>query len=111
MVAIRRRILDLEWKWGPVDRWGSVFDAESTQMLDAYALEMDGWLQLAYDKIAVGRLILGYISRVMEGDMSGDVEECRDLYLQGVQLTCQINACITDLGTKVEEFRDAVMNG
>lgn len=80
-------------------------------MKDAYASEMDEWLQLAYDKIAAGRLILGYLSRVMEGSMSGDVEECRDLYLQGVQLMCQIQACVAELDSKVQDFREALMDG
>lgn len=97
--------------WGPVERWGSVLELQSARMKDAYADEIDSWLMLAYEKIRFGRLLLGYLSRVMEGAMSGDVEECRDLYLQGVQLTCQINACVTNLDAQVNSFRKAMMDG
>lgn len=46
-------------------------------MKDKYTLEMDTWLQSVYDKIAIGRLILGYLSQVMEGSMSADIEVLR----------------------------------
>lgn len=95
--------------WGPVERWGDNIKPETAK--DADASEIDVRLMGAYERIRVGRLVLGYLSRVMEGSISVDAEECRDLYLQGVLLACEMSKCMDHLEAQVEMFRDSVIDG
>lgn len=83
-----------------------MFVQESVRMKDEMMDIWGPWWELVHTKIKIGRLLLGYLGRVMEGELTGDPEECRDLYLQGVHLTCQVNALVTKLETKIHTFRE-----
>lgn len=109
MVAIRRWLFDLEWEWGPVSRWASSFELESARMKEEMMDVFAPWMNTALDKVKTGRLLLGYVSRVMEG-VIGDVEECRDLYLQGVQQTHIVLTAITELEVKIGLFNDTLID-
>lgn len=45
----------------------------------------------------MGRLILGYLGRVMEGRLAGDLAECHDLALQTYQLGSGLYSAVIGL--------------
>lgn len=59
---------------------------------------MDAWRDGYQRKIMAGRIILKYLSRVMDGALSGDLEaECRDLVLQVHQLGSPLYTAVAGL--------------
>lgn len=64
---------------------------------------MDTWCSRYQRKVMVGRLILRYLGRVMDGALSGDLEaECRDLALQVHQLGSPLYAAVIGLEVSLD---------
>lgn len=67
---------------------------------------MDAWCDQYQRKVVVGRLILKYLGRVMDGTLSGDLEaECRDLALQVHQLGSPLYAAVAGLEVSLHWVR------
>lgn len=67
--------------------------------------EVKEWAEVYLQKIHIGRLILQYLSRVMDGQLLGGLapceltlqEECRDLSLQIHQLSTPVSSAVAGL--------------
>lgn len=58
---------------------------------------MCNWLLYNEAKAMTGRLILGYLGRAMEGEISGDIDEWRDLSLQIHDLAATLHQAVAAL--------------
>lgn len=90
MAGIRRLHVDVEWRWGSIDEWTLVFSAEAGSLRHMGIEGVLGWMREQDAKVTAGRLLLGYIGRVMEGNMSEEIEDWRDIFLQSYQLMYSI---------------------
>lgn len=90
MAGIRRLHVDVEWRWGSIDEWTLVFSAEAGSLRHMGIEGALDWMREQNAKVAAGRLLLGYIGRVMEGNMSEEIEDWRDIFLQSYQLMYSI---------------------
>jgi hypothetical protein len=90
IAAMRRWIIHAASKYGPVEHWGEAFSLEWCEMKDGDASEVRGLLERAKRRIKLGRIALNYLEQAMEGELSANVEEWRDLYAQSHQLACQL---------------------
>lgn len=97
MKAVRRWLMDMEWNWGSMARWPAMCEEQWAIIKTKDHGIAGGWIAEEDKKVAAGRLMLWYLGRIMEGQLPLDVEELRDLYLQGHQLTCDIDAAIIPL--------------
>lgn len=79
-------MLDLEWSLGALDGWTPGFMQEWPVTRLQGNTNVAAWLDIHHNKVSMGRLILGYLGRVMDGRLLGDLAECRDLALQTYQL-------------------------
>lgn len=86
MAAIRRLQVDIEWRWGSIDEWALSFSAEAGSLRHRGIEGALAWMGEQTGKVSAGRLLLGYIGRVMEGNMSEEIEDWRDIFLQSYQL-------------------------
>lgn len=97
MVGLRRWMLDLEWTLGAFDQWTSQFIEEWSQVKRQPAAAILSWLEASESKATTGRLMLGYLSRVMDGQLPGGLEEWHDLSLQGHQLGASLYHAVIGL--------------
>lgn len=98
MVALRRWMLDLEWEAGALDRWPAVFKDEWLAINQrSHQSSNQLILEAAEGKVTTGKLMLAYLGRVMDGELSGDLEECRDLALQIHQLSKTLHSVVIGL--------------
>jgi hypothetical protein len=58
--------------------------------------------------VANGQRMLGYLGRVMEGALPTEVAVWRDLYVQGYQLTCTINAAVMGLERSLSTIQSEI---
>lgn len=96
MLGLRRWMLDVEWRLGGCDRWASQFMDEwmhNSEQRNGIDVRQD----LYGERVKTGRLMLGYLGRVMDGNLSGDLEECRDLSLQIHQLASLLSSAVAEL--------------
>lgn len=96
MVGLRRWMLDLEWTLGSFDHWKSQFMEEWPHMKHL-GVATTAWLDAGERKVSTGRLMLGYLGRVMDGPLTGGLEEWRDLSLQGHQLGVSLYHAVVGL--------------
>jgi hypothetical protein len=97
MTSLRRWVLDIEWKWGVIDRWPVRCIEEWATIKSQGKDAVQSWLEQGSVKVATGRRVLGYLEHVMEGDLHNNVEEWRDLYAQGYQLTAGLHSGVIGL--------------
>jgi len=105
MLALRRWMLDMEWGWGILARWPALCEDNWAVVKSKEPRIVADWIAGESRKVATGRLMLGYLGRVMEGQLPSDIEEWRDLYLQGHQLTRDFNAGVILLEHKLCAIR------
>lgn len=98
LLGLRRWVLDLEWEEGTVETWSSELMSDWVRHRHMSFDGMDAWRDGYQRKIMAGRTILKYLSRVMDGALSGDLEaECRDLVLQVHQLGSPLYTAVAGL--------------
>lgn len=91
-------MLDLEWEAGALDRWPALFKDEwvatyhNSDRSSAWRI-----VEATEGKVTTGRLMLAYLGRVMDGELSGELEECRDLALQIHQLSNTLHSYVVGL--------------
>jgi hypothetical protein len=90
IAAVRRWIIHAAHKYGPMERWGEDLSEEWSSMKYGDAPTVRRWLARATRRVKMGRSVLNYLERAMEGELSPGVEEWRDLYAQSHQLACQL---------------------
>jgi len=97
IVGLRRWMLDMEWNWGSIAMWPALCMAEWANVKERDSAHVTAWLAECTKKASSGHRMLGYLGRIMEGNLPADVDVLRDLYLQSHQLTCTFNTAITAL--------------
>ncbi|KAF7971125.1 hypothetical protein HWV62_21998 [Athelia sp. TMB] len=97
VIGLRRWILDLEWSLGALDGWMVHFIHEWPHIKCQGRTTIAEWLVINHSKASMGRMILGYLSQVMDGRLSGDLAECRDLALQTDQLDSVLYSAVIGL--------------
>lgn len=114
MSSIRRWMLDVEWKEGGFATWNaSVMSDWEIHRANGKGEEVQDWCASYVYKIRIGRLILQYLSRVMDGQLVGGLgtceltlqEECRDLSLQIHQLSTPVTSAIAGLEVSLKWIR------
>lgn len=92
----------MEWSEGDFTTWNtSLMSDWAEQRVDARE-RTSGWSNVYVRKIGIGRLLLQYLGRVMDGKLLGGAElslqeECRDLALQIHQLATPITFAVAGL--------------
>lgn len=69
-----------------MDSWPALLAEKSVSLRKQGAGAASAWLDEEQVKVSTGRLLLGYVGRVMEGEMTTDMDEWRDLFAQTYQL-------------------------
>lgn len=105
MVRVRQWIEDVEWAHGTLQLWNIHFSDQWTHILQQRAEVSSSWLELNECKARIGRLVLGYLGRVMDGEVSNDIAEWRDLSLQVHQLTSSLHHAVIGLEVSVRCVR------
>jgi len=111
MIFLRRWLLDLEWGWGNVDRWPAQCMDEWQSVRGQRLDIVEEWFEERQKRLVNGRLVLGYLGRVMEGQLSFDVREFRDLYMQSHQLACTLYTGVMGLEHQLHSARLELSNG
>lgn len=101
-------MLDLEWSLGALDGWTLEFMQEWPQKKQQSHSNVAAWLEINSNKVSMGRLILGYLGRVMDGRLSGDLAECRDLALQTYQLGSALYSAVIGLEVSLRWARSSL---
>lgn len=98
LLGLRRWQLDLQWEEGEIETWNLRFMSDWVSHRHLASDAMDTWRNQYQRKVTAGRLILRYLGRVMDGELSGDLEsECRDLALQVHQLSSPLHTAVAGL--------------
>lgn len=114
MSGLRRWMLDVEWKEGGFGTWNASVMADwAIHRADGAGEEVEDWSESYVHKIRIGRLILQYLSRVMDGQLLGGLgaseltlqEECRDLSLQIHQLSTPVTSAVAGLEVSLKWIR------
>lgn len=105
MVGLRRWIMDVEWTHGTLQLWNLKFADEWANISRQPTEVSSSWLALNEGKARIGRLVLGYLGRVMDGQISGDVEEWRDLSLQIQELAASLHQAVVGLEVSLRWVR------
>lgn len=105
MARLRRWIEDVEWTHGTLQLWNVNFSDGWTKILQQHAEVSSSWLELNECKARVGRLVLGYVGRVLDGEVSDDINEWRDLSLQVHQLASSLHQAVIGLEVSVRLVR------
>lgn len=106
LLGLRRWLLDLEWEEGGIERWNPTLMSDWARRRRMPFDGMDAWLNQYQHKVIAGRLILGYLGRVMDGALLGDPEtECKDLALQVHQLGSPLYAAVVGLEVSLDWVR------
>lgn len=105
VVGLRRWMMDLEWSLGAFESWTAQFMEEWSAMRQQPDAVVGPWLEFNESKASIGRLILRYIGRVMDGRLSGDLAECRDLALQIHQLGSPLYSAVIGLEVSLRWVR------
>ncbi|KAF7974954.1 hypothetical protein HWV62_10675 [Athelia sp. TMB] len=103
--SLRRWILDVEWKEGAFDTWNTRLMSEWAGHRYKSPRDVKEWSDGYTQKVGIGRLILQYLGRVMDGQLQGGSgtceltlqEECRDLSLQIHQLSTPVSSAVAGL--------------
>jgi len=111
MISLRRWLLDLEWKWGNVDRWPAQCMDEWHTIRGQSLNVVEEWFEERQRRLVNGRLLLGYLGRVIEGQLPSDVGECRDLYVQSHQLARALYTGVIGLEHQLHSARLELSNG
>lgn len=90
VAAVRRWIIYASHKYGPVDRWAEDFSQKWGIMRHKEAGALDRWLDSIRQMIRMGRCVLNYLERAMEGELPESVDAWRDLHAQSYQLAGQL---------------------
>jgi hypothetical protein len=85
LIYTHRALLVLEDKWGPVDRWAANFGCDWSSVRATSATQIRSWLDSMREMGKMGRRLIGYFARVMDGEMP-PVDEWRCLWLESYQL-------------------------
>jgi hypothetical protein len=101
LVYIRHALHVLESKWGAVDTWPSSFGQEWLKISAKEAHEVASWCHSIRIQVQTGWRLIGYITRVMDGEMP-TVEEWRNLWLECCQLLKIMYTSILGLEHKLD---------
>ena len=99
LVYIRRALLRLEDQWGTVDRWAAQFVQQWPSMKTESAPHVASWFASIRHQAQMGRHVIQYLARVMDGEMPSE-SEWRDIWLEAYQLLVTVYAGVLGL-----EFR------
>lgn len=105
MVGIRRWIRDVEWTYGMLQLWDSQFADGWANRSRQPVEDLSSWLAFNEGKARIGRLVLGYLARVMDGQISGDVNDWRDLTLQTQELAASLHQAVAGLEVSLRWVR------
>lgn len=105
MARLRQWIEDVEWTHGKLHLWNIEFADEYTKLLQPPTPVSSGWLELSAAKARIGRSVLAYLGRVMDGEISDDINEWRDLSLQVHQLASLLHQAVVGLEVSVRLVR------
>lgn len=75
MVSLRRWKLDMEWGWGTLTRWPTLCEERLVMVINRGSEAVASWIAEENKQVVTGRLMLGYLGRVMKGQLSPDTEE------------------------------------
>jgi hypothetical protein len=108
IAALRRWMLDMEWNWGSIGSWSSKCAEKWATIKENdidYALQ---WLEEEARKVTAGRRMMGYLGRIMEGQLPTDAETVRDLYVQGHQMTLLFDGVVIGLDSTLAILKSEV---
>lgn len=102
IAGLRRWMFDVEWKEGAFVAWNTSLMSNWTEHRPIAREGVKAWSEVYVRKIGIGRLILQYLGRVMDGEFLGGTElslqeECSDLALQVHQLATPISSAVAGL--------------
>lgn len=66
--------------------WPAILAEQSGDVRHRGAAAVVAWIEQEQMKVSAGHLLLGYMGRVLEGEMTTDIEEWRDVFMQTYQL-------------------------
>lgn len=104
MVRLRQWIEDVEWTHGKVYRWNEEFADECTKLSGC---ALPSWLDMHAAKAKIGRMVLAYLGRVMDGEISGGIDESRDLAMQVLSLASSLQQAVVALEVSVRWMRSS----
>jgi hypothetical protein len=90
IAEVRRWIIHATRRYGPVEHWGEDLSQEWDTVRHRDPPIVYEWLQAVKSRVKVGHSALSYLESAMEGEMSSNIEEWRDLYIQSHQLASQL---------------------
>jgi hypothetical protein len=102
LIYIRHALHVLESKWGAVDTWPSSFGQEWLKVSAKEAHEVASWCHSIRIQVQTGWRLIGYITRVMDGETVPTVEEWRNLWLECCQLLKIMYTSILGLEHKLD---------
>jgi hypothetical protein len=97
MIALHQWKSNVEQKWGTINHWPAQLVDEWKTIQDEGVDEVVEWFALAEKKATTGRRLLSYLVRIVDGELPTDIEEWRVLYIQGLQLACNLHSGIIGL--------------
>lgn len=97
--------MDLEWTHGGLQHWALHFVEGWTKVSRQSTEVLSTWLEHSEGKARIGRVVLAYLGRVMEGQISGDVDEWRDLSLQVHELGGSLHQAVAGLEVSLRWVR------
>lgn len=68
------------------------------------AMEILSWVTSVEQRLYIGRRLLGYLGRVMDGEMPPGIDEWRDLWVQAYQLTTIIQTGFLSLRYQLDQI-------
>jgi hypothetical protein len=108
IAALRRWMLNMEWNWGSIGSWSSKCAEKWATIKENnidYALQ---WLEEEARKVAAGHQMMGYLGRIMEGQLPTDVETACDLYVQGHKMTLLFDGVVIGLDSTLAILKSEV---
>ncbi|KZP14614.1 hypothetical protein FIBSPDRAFT_896487 [Athelia psychrophila] len=102
LAAIRRWVMYTEPKYhSPLDRWAQSFDADFQ-----YGVPLDDGATRKWRRgqamVIAGQNAVGYLGRVMEGELPADDETLRDIYVQALQLSAILHRAVSGLQHRLD---------
>lgn len=105
MARLRQWIDDVEWTHGKLHLWNIEFADECAKISQWSVETLSSWLDQNAGKARIGRSVLAYLGRVMDGEVSNDIDEWRDLSMQVQQLVSSLHQAVVELEVSVRWVR------
>jgi hypothetical protein len=101
LIYVRRKLFLLEKRWGTVDGWPISFGQKWLSMRSSSAQEVALWFDSIRHQAQTGRHIIGYLARVMDGEMP-TIGEWKDLWLEAYQLLGMVYSGVLGLEHRLD---------